>query len=166
MQDETNIDGQERVARLVALKRHERPGEDHWLGLSRAVRFRIEQEKAQREAARRRCAASAWERWLGSITGSDWGRWLEPSAWVPTVLAVVAILAWMLPPNASHGPGTSDMAGFGQVPEVGMGVGLERPKVAPIVGVHVRIIFLDSDYLPSGFVAFPPLPARMLEPRR
>lgn len=47
-----------------------------------------------------------------------------------------------------------------------MALGLERPKVAPISGVHVRVILLDSDQLPAGFVAFPPLPAAMLEPRR
>lgn len=166
MQDETNIGGQERVARLMALKRHERPGEDHWLGLSRAVRFRIEQEKSEREAARPWSAGAAWGRWMGFVAESDWGRWLEPSAWVPTVLAIVAILAWMLPPNANHGPGMSDMAGFGHVADAGMGLGVERPKVAPIIGVHVRIIFLDSDHLPEGFVAFPPLPAKMLEPQR
>lgn len=166
MQDETNNGGQEQVARLMALKRHERPGQDHWLGLSRAVRFRIEQEKAEREAAAQRSAGSGWGRWVRTLGDSGWGRWLEPSAWVPTVLAVVAILAWMLPPHGVPGPAASHMAGFGHVPDIGMGLGPERPKFAPITGLHVRIIWLDSDQLPEGFVAFPPLSADMLEPRR
>ncbi len=166
MQDETNMEGQGRVARLVALKRHERPGQDHWLGLSRAVRFRIEQEMAEQRAATRRSAGSAWGRWVEAAMESGWGRWLDPSAWLPTVLAVVAILTWMLPPTSGVGPGASNMAGLGNVPEVGMALGLERPRVAPINGVRVRVILLDSDQLPAGFVAFPPLSAAMLEPRR
>ena len=163
----SGLEGQEKVARLVGLLRHERPArDDHWLGLSRAVRFRIEQEQAEREAvALRRSAESGWARWWAAVVHAGWGRWLEPSAWVPTVLAAVAILAWLLP--SPHGPGTgrdgTHMAGFGNVPEPGLALGQERPKVAPIVGLHLRIIFLDSDRLPEGFEAFPPLPEGVLK---
>lgn len=166
MQDETRNGGQERMARLVALKRHERPDEEHWLALSRAVRLRVEQESFERGAAKGRSGRGAWGRFLDAVRESGWDRWLEPSAWVPTVLAVVVILAWMLPPSSSRGPGTSNMAGFGHVADAGLGLGLERPKMAPINGVHVRIVVLDSDQLPPGFVAFPPLPPQMLVPRR
>lgn len=166
MHDETNMEGQVRVARLVALQRHERPGQDHWLGLSRAVRFRIEQEMAGQKAVARRSAGSAWGRWMEAVMGSGWGRWLDPSAWVPTILAVMAILTWMLPPTPGVGPGASNMAGLGNVPEVGMALGLESPTVSPITGVRVRVILMDSDQLPKGFVAFPPLPSTMLKPAR
>ncbi|MEI6341095.1 MAG: hypothetical protein WCR07_03990 [Verrucomicrobiota bacterium] len=161
-----NTDSHETLSRLIGLKRHERPGGDHWVGLSRAVRFQIEQERAEMAAAgRRRDGAgrgSAHASWLGD----GWTRWLEPSAWVPTVLAVLAIVAWWLPSPVirTHGTDGSHLAGFGSIPE--LGVGMDRPKVSPIVGVHVRRIFLDSDQLPEGFVAFPPLPAGVALPGR
>lgn len=174
MQGESNRDGsgQENVARLVGLLRHERPASDHWLGLSRAVRFRVEQERAGREADPQTAPRRVWARWREAIRLGGWDRWLEPSAWVPTVLAVVAIGAWLLPtpPNTVPAMNGSHLAGFGEVPELGAGIGpflgQGRPKVAPIVGLHLRIIYLDSDQLPEGFVAFPPLPNGGQEPRR
>jgi len=156
---DSDAEMQARVARLVGLKRHERPPESHYLGLSRAIRFRLEQEQAEvrsglSSAARPEGEPSPWEAFTRGAA-----YWLRPQTWLPTMLAVFAILAWVLDDHGTRSIGPwarPQSAGFGNIPAPLLGS--DRPKVAPIVGVHLRIIFLDSDQLPPGFVAFPPLP--------
>ena len=161
MSEDLEKDMQARVARLVGLKRHERPDASHYVGISRAVRFRIEQERMASGASNARGGAGVETGlgWLGEWRGIT-GRWLEPRTWVPTLLAALVVMAWVLEgPSWNHdfsGRTPIQTAGFGSLPEVGLG--MERPKVAPLVGVHLRIVFLDSDQLQPGFVAFPPLP--------
>lgn len=152
---------QERVARLMAMKRLEAPPRGHLVGLSRAVRFRIEQENAARQSelahasGRQRGGAHGWfAMWEGLRE-----RFMEPSAWVPTALAIMVILAWVLGDQGGAGRigPALQTAGFGNLPPSLVGQGHDLPKASPIVGVHVRMIFLDSDQLPPGFVAFPQL---------
>ncbi len=166
MREDIESEMQRRVARLVGLKRHERPSPEHYVSLSRAVRFRLEQERLAGGSLAWERAGGTWgARWFRQALREGASRWLEPSTWVPTLLAALALAAWLLdgsshvPPFHAVAPQT---AGLGGLPEpVLLG---ERPKAPPLVGVHVRIIFLDSDQIPPGFIAFPPLPPQLLEP--